>query len=392
MERTCVTGHILPGQNMETLKPLISLFCVYLQRARQPTDETFHWSESQDQVIVSWSNGEQCTLQILIVHASIILLTYGPIDDFAHFDELIDTWFPVDGNCPKAYLVDTSEEALLVPDWLKLRMIRSDVPRLVDAAIDKLEASQLVLFIQSFGIPVDSTSKLLQALDRATVVDTKLVVVSVLDKNYMTQLVDVQNRRGATGGEIFVKALDLQGLNESDGEDVEMKASKARVLALNMQSTKPCVSDNDTSNIIAAFNSFISSSFSSKREYRSLLKMLSVDPEAPALLFQYLSGISQDSIRVLESDPQYSVAVFKLLLSKIHPIDTSTVLKLLEMCRDKSSQLAGVLRHFLDSEAEVKMEVEEESLELKYNKKVEVPITAGISVFEINTFAYYSLF
>lgn len=358
---------------METLKPLISLFCVYLRRARQPTDETFHWSESQDQVIVSWSNGEQCTLQILIVHASIILLTYGPIDDFAHFDELIDTWFPVDGNCPKAYLVDTSEEALLVPDWLKLRMIRSDVPRLVDAAIDKLEASQLVLFIQSFGIPVDSTSKLLQALDRATVVDTKLVVVSVLDKNYMTQLVDVQNRRGATGGEIFVKALDLQGLNESDGEDVEMKASKARVLALNVQSTKPyCVSDNNTGNIVAAFNSLISSSSVSKREFRSLLKMLSADPEAPAVLFRYLGGMSQDSIRMLESDPQYSVAVFKLLLSKIHPIDTSAILKLLEMCKDKSSQLAGVLRRFLDSEAEVKMELEDESSELKYNNKVEV--------------------
>lgn len=30
-------------------------------------------------------------------------------------------------------MVDTSEEALLLPDWLKLRMIRSEVPRLVDA-------------------------------------------------------------------------------------------------------------------------------------------------------------------------------------------------------------------------------------------------------------------
>ena len=34
---------------------------------------------------------------------------------------------------PTAFLVDTSEEALLLPDWLKLRMIRSEVPRLVDA-------------------------------------------------------------------------------------------------------------------------------------------------------------------------------------------------------------------------------------------------------------------
>lgn len=89
-------------------------------------------------------------------------------------------------------------------------MIRSCVPRLVDAAVEKLEASQLVLFIQSFGIPVISISKLLQTLDKVTVIDPKLVVDSVLDKNYMIQLVEVQNRRGAVGGEIFVKALEMQ--------------------------------------------------------------------------------------------------------------------------------------------------------------------------------------
>lgn len=56
----------------------------------------------------------------------------------------------------QAYLVDTSEEALLIPDWLKLRMIRSRVPRLVEEALTDLEPPQLILFIQSFGIPVAS--------------------------------------------------------------------------------------------------------------------------------------------------------------------------------------------------------------------------------------------
>jgi hypothetical protein len=36
---------------------------------------------------------------------------------------------------PRAYLVDTSEEALLIPDWLKLKMIRSSVSVLVDSAL-----------------------------------------------------------------------------------------------------------------------------------------------------------------------------------------------------------------------------------------------------------------
>jgi len=49
------------------------------------------------------------------------------------YREMCDTWFPETGNPPSAYLVDTSEEALLLPDWLKLRMIRSCNDRLVDA-------------------------------------------------------------------------------------------------------------------------------------------------------------------------------------------------------------------------------------------------------------------
>ena len=51
------------------------------------------------------------------------------------FDSLLGSWFTPDGTTPSAYLVDTSEEALLFPDWLKLRMIRSNIDRLVDAGI-----------------------------------------------------------------------------------------------------------------------------------------------------------------------------------------------------------------------------------------------------------------
>lgn len=51
------------------------------------------------------------------------------------FYNLLDIWFPDKKPLPTAFLVDTSEEALLLPDWLKLRMIRSEVSRLVDSGI-----------------------------------------------------------------------------------------------------------------------------------------------------------------------------------------------------------------------------------------------------------------
>lgn len=210
VERTSITNFILPGENQQTLKALVNIFYAYLQKTRESTDDAYQWTENQDQIFITWPSGEQCTYLVLVVHASIILLTYGPMDNFPNFTALLDLWFPLHQDQPKAFIVETQEEAILIPDWLKLRMIRSSMPRLVNAAVEKLEAAQLVLFIQSFGIPVASMTKLLQTLDRVTLIDTKLVVDSVLDKNYMIQLVEVQNRRGAMCGETFVKALEMQ--------------------------------------------------------------------------------------------------------------------------------------------------------------------------------------
>lgn len=128
------------------------------------------------------------------------------------FYALLDIWFPDKKPLPTAFLVDTSEEALLLPDWLKLRMIRSEVARLVDAgttchstnkkgscspctflpfnrtiylfppALQDLEPQQLLLFVQSFGIPVSSMSKLLQYLDQAVSHDPQTLEENIMDK------------------------------------------------------------------------------------------------------------------------------------------------------------------------------------------------------------------
>lgn len=102
-------------------------------------------------------------MHILVVHAMVILLTLGPpkgrpfliTEQRLHFTgalltvylcftgesdfyALLDIWFPDKKPLPTAFLVDTSEEALLLPDWLKLRMIRSEVARLVDAGMTRV--------------------------------------------------------------------------------------------------------------------------------------------------------------------------------------------------------------------------------------------------------------
>lgn len=220
IERHSVASYVLPGEKNTTLKNLLNIFYLYTQKAiKEFSEETYTLMQNynSEYVIVTFNlrgggvgEQQQCAMQPLVIHAAIVLLTYGPLENFVSFDLLLNIWFPLNHEHPKAFLPDTSESTSYLPDWMKLRMIRSNVSRLVDAAIEKLEPPKLVLFIQSFGIPTNSISKLLRTLDKATIVDPKLVVDSVLDKTYMIQLVEVQNKRGAIGGETFVKAIEIQ--------------------------------------------------------------------------------------------------------------------------------------------------------------------------------------
>ncbi|KAM9210267.1 integrator complex subunit 1 isoform 4-T5 [Dugong dugon] len=215
VERSTIMAHLFSklarsAESDAVLVALLSIFTRYVQRMRKSKEgeEGYSWSESQDQVFLRWTSGETATMHILVVHAMVILLTLGPprAGD-SEFCALLDIWFPEKKPLPTAFLVDTSEEALLLPDWLKLRMIRSEVPRLVDAALQDLEPQQLLLFVQSFGIPVSSMSKLLQYLDQAVAHDPQTLEQNIMDKNYMAHLVEVQHERGASGGQTFHSLL-----------------------------------------------------------------------------------------------------------------------------------------------------------------------------------------
>lgn len=70
-----------------------------------------------------------------------------------------------------------------------------------------MEPTQLVLFVQSFGIPVSSISRLLTALDQATANDPAVMAQAVVDSAYMANLVEIQHERGAAGGQVFYKML-----------------------------------------------------------------------------------------------------------------------------------------------------------------------------------------
>lgn len=376
VERSTIIVAILPQpesdnpQAKQTLHNFMAIFCNYLAKARLPRGESYPWSESQDQILVQWSSGVECTMHILVVHAMIILLTYDTSEDDELFNTLLETWFPLTEQ-PKAFLVDTSEEALLIPDWLKLRMIRSNVPRLVDAALKDLEPQQLVLFIQSFGIPVSSMSKLLHTLDAGVQIDPSSVGEAVLDKTYMAQLVEVQHRRGATGGLVFVQVLQLMEPQLPDENVVSINKLHQPLPAsatVQKQSVIQCSIKTDVPHLINRL--FIENIPMNQKldAYRRLHKTLAKglqksstkESGAAVLAIQHICSVLSSMqvkqfLASLVHMPQYSCTLMRVILLPLkrpstskHVVDLARnmCLNLISLIGDVKAPILSILRDF----------------------------------------------
>ncbi|EDV37526.1 uncharacterized protein Dana_GF11361 [Drosophila ananassae] len=223
VERSTMFQHIIisqedydiaPDENrIQTLKCLFVMFNNYIIKLREYR-EPYEWTEYPDLLMVQFDDGVQLPLHIIIIHAFIILLTYSNIN-MPESIPILDYWFPPGRPAPLAFLPTTHEQVQLLPDWLKLKMIRSSVDRLIEAALNDLTPDQIVLFVQNFGTPVNSMSKLLAMLDTAVLEQFDLVKDAILNKAYLAQLIEIQQARGAKNGHYTVQALDLHSHSQT---------------------------------------------------------------------------------------------------------------------------------------------------------------------------------
>ncbi|XP_073832821.1 integrator complex subunit 1 [Musca autumnalis] len=241
VERSTMFQHIIPltdGSNegmvydeqtrmdeenrLQTLKCLFVMFNNYIIKLRDH-HETYQWNEYPDLLMVQFNDGVQLPLHLNIIHAFIILLTHSS-NQMPESVPILDYWFPVDGNVPIAYIPNMPQEPVqLLPDWLKLKMIRSSVDRLIEAAIRELTPDQIVLFVQNFGTPINSMSKLLALLDHAVIEQFDTVKNAILNKAYLAQLIEIQQARGAKNGHFTVQALGLYSHSQTVEDNPKIK-------------------------------------------------------------------------------------------------------------------------------------------------------------------------
>ncbi|XP_047536881.1 integrator complex subunit 1 [Vanessa atalanta] len=230
MERTTVMGYVLPPvDSKETprderllaqhkaLHALTTIFYTHLRQVlsneipeiQEPVEEGGEGSSgwnAGEKVMLQWANGRQANLHVVVAHAHLKLLCFGPsyLDTNQEmYSWLQSTWV---GDAPEAFVSESSDEAVLLPDWLRLSLVRSARPALLEAGLRGLPAHKLALFIQTFGMPVSSMSALLGALDACP---AGAVVRLGVERAYMAQLLRVQRARGASGGHAFAAALRL---------------------------------------------------------------------------------------------------------------------------------------------------------------------------------------
>lgn len=222
VERCTMFKHIIPStpdsmlyeqpdsnlekSRLKTLQCLLVMFNNYIIKLREHKD-AYEYNDYSDLLLVQFRDGEQIPLHLNVIHAFIILLTHSsPLQES---ESVLDFWFPSKTSIPQAFICETNEPYPLLPDWLKLKMIRSPVERLVDAAMYDLSPDQIVLFVQNFGTPINSMSKLLALLDLAVIEQLEASKKAILNKAYLAQLIEIQQARGAKNGHITVQHLGL---------------------------------------------------------------------------------------------------------------------------------------------------------------------------------------
>jgi len=403
VERSTLVTHVLPtttagssvGRRASGALPrhvlghLLAIMVDYIRKVRHGAGDSKELASGEnggagDQVEVQWSSGDWARLHITVVHAAIILLTYGapsagrqkasepssaspndvaePAEDEEDndeaFHELLEIWFPVDGKLPKAYLVGTRDEALLIYDWIKLRMLRSEVDRLVDVALVDLEASQLIIFVQSFGIPVKCMTRLLKALDKECKVNPDSLEIQ--DKIYLIQLIRIQHRRGASDGREFLRFLEEsltpgeavllknasgEELEEGEVEDEDVgDASQVDIASMSSSASSIDIASTDVAmhsapppgskkEVISLMNSLLTSSTGSKSDLGLMHRVIIADasPKASSplgIVVDYLKALADKdggadlAARMSGNDlwPVSFFATLKRAVSKSNPI------------------------------------------------------------------------
>lgn len=210
-----------------------------------------------ERVLVLWqTTGQTIVIHVSIIHAIVMLLIYGPVQGCEQiYDHQMVRWFghshtttsskhsftgsskdsstvsskdsftasskdsftasskdSTSGlQLPSVYSLETREEEPLLPESLKLFLLKSRNEILVNAGLVDLDTRSLVLFIQSFGIPIVSMDKLLQLLDeRCQLAEEKAILKSnIPDESFMKHLIQVQWMRGARNGKQFALFLGL---------------------------------------------------------------------------------------------------------------------------------------------------------------------------------------
>lgn len=213
VERSCVFASILPRseddpkhpEKFQTLNYIFIMFNNFIIKMKENNSE-LTLPEYPDLLVVHFADGTQCHMHLNFIHALIILLSESKELNGAM--ELLEYFFPAGSpSYPQAFSVETDEKVQILPDWLKLKMIRSSIERMVDVALQDLTPDQLILFIQSFGTPKDSMSKLLALLDSAVVQDSEKINEAIMNRAYLAQFIEIQQLRGAKNGHIAMKYL-----------------------------------------------------------------------------------------------------------------------------------------------------------------------------------------
>lgn len=198
--------------NCETYLALLKLYSFAVKSQLKPISEEHQWCNDPDKTVVTWTGnsihaGNTALFHSRVIHASIILLTHNSnFTEQEDFSFLLQTWFPQNGKV-ETRLADTGDNCDILQHWLRIFMVQSNIETLVTAGFRGLQIEELISLLQVFGLPLPSLDLLLKLLDLSAVESPDQTLAAVNDKDYIIQLIQLAQSRGACHGKHLCKIL-----------------------------------------------------------------------------------------------------------------------------------------------------------------------------------------
>ncbi|KAH9517140.1 Integrator complex subunit 1 [Dermatophagoides farinae] len=205
------------------LHSLFKIYWLYLE-SLMATNKIVRPMEGKKYVYLKFPNiGQRIMIDSGLIHSIILSLSF--VDDDFEFSDYYDNLAQhfLDEPYPQIFTdVEMKQPESLIPDWLISRLLSTESTKIVALLFENVKIENIIPYMNSYGISTIVLQTALQAFDKLTAAESKIIKNLNFDRSKLLASFHVFWSKNITAGFKFAKIHLNYKAGSDDTEDVEM--------------------------------------------------------------------------------------------------------------------------------------------------------------------------